>query len=291
MSDPIRDLKHELLAAAERQQGHTPARARRRRLQDHLPRYRLLMAAATLVIAAAVALLATLPWNDSPGFLARAEAALRPPAGTILHQKWEVTATSKDPACTVRRGPSESWIDETPPHRYRVLLGTLPPPDAPSVDPHALACSKWKAYEIGGDLDSGETLRFVPPNTLRLLPGQFSYPIDPLRDLRESISAGSAHDGGKTQLAGRTVQRIRVDPESACAFRDCPREPFYWYVDPKTFYPVAAEGAGGLGQTGRFFVPLHVVVRYVAFEYLPRTDANLALTAIRAQHPNATVSR
>ena len=32
----------------------------------------------------------------------------------------------------------------------------------------------------------------------------------------------------------------------------------------------------------------HVVVRYLTFEYLRRTDANLALTDIRAQHPNAT---
>jgi DNA-directed RNA polymerase specialized sigma24 family protein len=34
---------------------------------------------------------------------------------------------------------------------------------------------------------------------------------------------------------------------------------------------------------------LHIVDRYLRFEYLPRTDANLALTDIRAQHPNATV--
>ena len=108
MSDPIRDLKHELLAAAERQQGHIPARTGRRRLRDHLARYRLLLAAATLVIAAAAALLATPPWNDSPGFLARAEAALTPPAGTILHMKYEWTFTAKTLGCTVTRGSRRS---------------------------------------------------------------------------------------------------------------------------------------------------------------------------------------
>jgi hypothetical protein len=130
MSDPVGDLKHELLAAAARRLGHAPVRAGRRRLREHLPGYRLLLTSATLAIATAAALLVIAAWNDSPGFLARAEAALRPPAGTVLHQKWEVTATSKDPTCTVTRGPSESWIDQTPPHRYRVLLATLPPSDA-----------------------------------------------------------------------------------------------------------------------------------------------------------------
>ena len=48
----------------------------------------------------------------------------------------------------------------------------------------------------------------------------------------------SAHDEGRTQFDGRTVERIRVDPESACAFPACPRKPFYWYVDPKTNQPM-----------------------------------------------------
>jgi hypothetical protein len=30
-----------------------------------------------------------------------------------------------------------------------------------------------------------------------------------------------------------------------------------------------------------------LVTRFLNFDYLPRTDANLALTAIRAQHPDA----
>jgi hypothetical protein len=35
-------------------------------------------------------------------------------------------------------------------------------------------------------------------------------------------------------------------------------------------------------------VRVHLVTRYLAFEYLPRTAANLALTNVHAQHPNAT---
>jgi hypothetical protein len=289
MSDPVSDLKHELLAAAERRQGHAPVPAARRRLGERLGRHRLLLSLATLAIATAGALLVTSTWNDSPGFLTRAQAALRPPAGTILHQKWEVTTTSKEFGCAVRHGPSEIWIDETPPHRYRVLLNGPPPLEATAVDRRALACTNWKVIELGGALDSGETLRFVPPRTLRVLSGRFSYPLDLVTDLRDAISAGTAHDEGRTQFAGRTVARIRVDPPSTCAeFPRCPRERFYWYVDPETFYPVASEGAGGLRRPDRPFLPLHVVVRYSAYEYLPRTAANLALANIRAQHPGAT---
>jgi hypothetical protein len=288
MSDPVSDLKHELLAAAERRQGHAPLPSGRRRSRGRPGGgYRLLLISATLAIATAVGLLVTSPWSSSPGFLERAEAALRAPAGTVLHQKWVLTTTSTEPACTVRRGPSEIWIDQTPPHRYRVLLRTVPPPDA-ADDPRTLACSSWKGIELGGALDSGETLRFVPPNTLRASSGRFSYPLDLVKDLRGSISAGSAHVEGTTRFGGRKVVRIRVDPESPCSFPGCPRKPFYWYVDPKTFYPVAAEGAGGLKRLGRPFVPFHVVVRFLAYEYLSRTAANLALTDIRAQHPNAT---
>ena len=284
MSDPVRKLKRELLAAAERQHELAAVHAGRRRVRAHLGRNRLLLASATLVVAAVASLLSTAPWNTSPSFLARAEAALRPPAGTVLHQKWVVTTTSTEFACTVRHRPNESWVDQTPPHRYRVFLNSPPPPQALR---RALACWNGKGPELGGFLDSGETLEFVPPNTLRIAGGRFGFPVDPVADLRQSLNAGTAHDEGKTKLNGRTVERIRIDPERPCASPGCPRQPFYWYVDPKTFYPVGMEGPGGLSLGARPFLRLHVVARFLAYEYLPRTPANLALTDIRAQHPNA----
>lgn len=288
MSDPVGDLRQELLAAAERQQRHAAVRAGRRRLQGHSGRNRRLLAAATLPIAAAVALLFTAPWNNSPGFLERAQAALTPPAGTILHQKWELTSTSTDPACTVTHGPNEIWIDQTPPHRYRVLLNGLPP-DPANADPRALACSSGAASELGGTFDTGETLRFVPPNTLTVNPLRFVFPLDPVTDLREAISAGRAHDEGKTKLNGRTVERIRIDPPSACPDPVCPREPAYAYVDPETFHPVQTDcHCGVIALSGNPVVRLRMVMRYLTFEYLPRTDGNLTLTDIQAQHPNAT---
>ena len=287
MSDPVSDLKQELLAAAERQQARATAPAGRGQPRRRLARNRLLLTSATLVVVTAVALLFIAPWTDSPGFLARAEAALTPPAGTVLHMKWEVTSTSTDPACTVTRGPSEIWIDQTTPHRYRVLLNDLPP-DPANADPRALACSSETPSELGGAFDTGQTLRFVPPNTLSANPLRFVFPLDPVTDLREAISAGRAHDEGKAQLDGRTVERIRIDPPSGCSGPSCPREPSYWYVDPETFYPLQTVGPGDIAPPRRPVVRLHSVMRFLTFEYLSRTAANLALTDIQAQHPNAT---
>jgi hypothetical protein len=264
VSDPVAELKRELVAAAARQQ-----------TRSNGPR--LVLAVAAVVIAAAAALFITAPWTSSPGFLARAEAALTPPDGTILHLKWELTSIATDPACTVERGPSEVWIDQTPPHRYRAILGTLPPLDA-GADPRTLVCERWQPYEIGGTLGSGNTLRFEPPSTLRVLPGAFSFPVDPVEDLRASIRAGTAHDEGTATFDGRTVERVRVDGDPGR---------FEWYVDPGTFHPVAAAGDGALGPPGQDVVPLRVVVRYLDYEYLPRTAANADLADIRAQHPDA----
>ena len=85
MSNPASDLKQELPAAAERQQGHAPAPAGRRRWRGHLGRSRLLLTAATVAIAAVVALLVTASWGSSPGLFLKSKAALAPPPGTGLH--------------------------------------------------------------------------------------------------------------------------------------------------------------------------------------------------------------
>ena len=208
----------------------------------------------------------------------------------VLHQKWVATTTSAEFGCTVTHRPSEIWIDQTPPHRYRVLLSDPPPPTLLKAGRRALACWNGKGPELGGALDSDETLELVSPDELRPVKPRFVAPVDPVADLRQSLAAGTAHDEGTTTFDGRTVQRIRVDPDPRCASLGCPREPLYWYVDPKTFHPVGMEGPAGIDRPGRRFLRLDVVVRFLAYEYLPRTAANLALTDIRAQHPDATGS-
>jgi hypothetical protein len=291
MRDPVSDLRKELLAAAERRYGHAPVPRGHRSLRGHLGLRPLLLTSAALSIAAAVALLFTAPWSSSPSFLATAEAALTPPTGTVMHMKWEWTKTSTEAGCTVEVGPNEIWIDQAPPHRYRALVKELRPDLDPASatrrgpDVLALACSSGTPSEIGGEFDPpGVRLRFVPPNTLSFNQLIFEPDsLDPVADLREAIRAGQAHDEGKTELDGRTVERIRIDDPLPC----CPGEPAYWYVDPETFYPVETHAPGVMALPGRV-VRFHVVIRYPVFEYLPRTAANLALTDIRAQHPDAT---
>jgi hypothetical protein len=290
MSDPVRELKRELLAAAERQQRHVAVSAGRTRLPARLAGNRLLLTSATLAVTAAVALVVTAPWSTSPGFLERAQAALTPQAGTILHYKSEVTLTSTDPGCTVTR-PIEIWIDQTPPHRYRALTNVGPSADSTGGDLRALVCARGTPAELGGVLGRPEeTLIFVPPDTLTSSRVGLGLPPDPVARLRDAISTGTAHDEGKTQLNGRTVERLRIDP-IACTADDpsCPSEPGYAYVDPETFYPVEFSGPGGIRPLGGPPVAsFHVVDRFLLFEFLPRTAANLALTDIRAQHPDAT---
>jgi hypothetical protein len=289
MNDPIRDLKRELLAAAERQHGSAPMPTG---LWGRLraPR-RVLLVTASLSIAAALALVVSAPWSDSPGLLEEAQAALTAPPDTIRHDKWEVTSTSTEAACTVTRGPSELWTDTLPPYRWRVLLRDLPlveedvAPDVSEPD-----CWRGVTSELGSTSKPVCTaagcepiLSFAAPNTLRISPISIGFPPDPVQALRDAIDHGLAHDEGTTQLGGRTLERIRLDPPH-CDDSDqfCLREPTYAYVDPDTFVPVEIHPPEYLGVCS--------VVRFLTFEYLPRTPANLALTDIRAQHPDATVS-
>jgi hypothetical protein len=316
MSDPVADLKRELVAAADRRNGHAADGSGRGPSRGSVRRRRLLLASGALSIAAMVALLFAAPWGSSPTFLERAEAALTPPPDTILHMKWEVTSSATDPACSATRGPNEIWVDQAAAHRYRAVLDDPPPAGA---DPRSLACANGTWREVGGIVDPAcssaeqancttqDTLEFDAPNTLTVAPLQFVLPPDPVTMLREAISAGNAHHEGKTQLRGRTVERIRIDLPSAplfeptvCAFPSCAVG--HVYVDPATFHPIEMHGPtmyvmpppdGGVLIPPSAITPLariDVVDRYLTFEYLPRTEANLALTDIRAQHPNATVA-
>lgn len=261
---------------------------------------RTLLALAALATAGGIALFVNAPWRSSPGFLERAQAALTPPVGTILHMRWESGVGSIDPACSITRGPGyidspwalpgavappgageirvisawiargphEAWIDQTPPHPFRMIKAW------PNGSGECGSAGVTRR-EMGGDLDSGMELYFVPPDTLAVWPlGTGGRPPDPVRELRKAISAGRAHLEGRTQLDGRTVERIRIDapppcfePDAGCAS--------YAYVDPETFDLVRTERHG-------------IIDHYLTFEYLPRTAANVALANIETQHPGAT---
>lgn len=271
MSDPIDQLKRELLAAADRRQ--QPA-LRPRRSRTHFA-----AAAAALILAITASAITLNPWSNSTSVLAQAEAALRSTGDVVLHQEWVATTTSKRFGCTVTHRPSALWIDQAPPHRFRVRLNDAPPPRALRQDARALACWDGPGVELGGALDTRETQELTPEGEVRSAP-RFGYPVDLVADLRRALEERRARDHGETTRGGRAVRKIRVDPPEGCTARGCPREPTDWYVDPETFRPVAVEGPAVIDIPGRPLLELRSEVRFLVYEELPRTEANLALTGI-----------
>jgi hypothetical protein len=252
---------------------------------------RATLALAVLAGAVATALFASTPWKSSPGFLERAQAALSPPEGSVLHMRWNETHISEELGCTVELPTQELWIDQEPPHRFR-LLGWSLPGIPKGADPRTRACRhKGEIVEFGRTLDTLEAvLMFVPPNILTPATGTDLRPLpDPVGSLRQAIASGHARAEGEAVVDGRRVERIRIDP--LCGYPRCPDRPDYAYVDSDTFSFVRDESPSGFTFTpgpGFETFQFDVVVDYLTFEYLPRTAANLALTDIRAQHPDAT---
>jgi hypothetical protein len=294
MSNPVEDLKRELLAAAERQHQPAPGPIKERRFR-HAPMPRLLPIGAAVAVAAAAALFLTAPWTSSPGLLAKAAAALTVPPGRILHEKWTEVQHGVVPNGRTCTGESagEFWIDE-PTNRFRAVMrdGNAPYPHPPTWAQKMKGANACKpglppAYEIGGHVLGTGGFQFVPPNRLgRIAANVIPFgggPYDPAETLRHALRSGHARDLGRTKLNGRTVELITErycllaadGPGSTCVRRGADR----FYVDPKTFYPIEAVTANSTK-----------IIRFAAYEYLPRTSGNLALTNIRAQHPHARIS-
>lgn len=164
--------------------------------------------------------------------------------------------------------------------------------------------------EIAGALESssGRTQPGAVPPTLTYLPGgellhaklqvalgatlpgphdgAIEDGADPVGVLRSAIAEGRAQEAGSARYEGRTVERIRFDlprhlPADAPPLpADAPKfhSQAYAYVEPGTLHPLEI-------VFGRD------TYRFLAYEYLPASAANRALTSIRAQHPHARITR
>jgi hypothetical protein len=148
--------------------------------------------------------------------------------------------------------------------------------------------------ELGGISGSGVAFEFLPTTRRLERRGEPFFDPDPVEFLRDALSSGRAFDDGATQFRGRPVKRIRFTvgpcPQQA---PDCPSEEIYAYVDPETLKPAAIVSPQNFfgGRSPDSIVRFRWVDRYLIYEYLPRTEDNLALTDIWAQHPYATGPR
>jgi hypothetical protein len=251
------------------------ARPGRSRRGAFAPRRRFAVAIAVLATAVAVALGVTTPWTHAPGIIdkhivARAEAALTLPAGTVLHMKWE-DAEAGNPTTTT----FEIWLGHDGLYHGFVTDGAT-----------------GQRVEIGGTEDLRRSVEYDPrTNAIGTgLVNGMSYSIgDDVAVLRKELAKGMATADGETTIDGQRVARIRLHSIGL----DCKPVVDYLFVDPKTFYPVeyrvtvfASRGSTTPHVT---YARAPLVRRFRTFERLPATPANRRLTSITALHPTAKV--
>jgi hypothetical protein len=216
----------------------------------------VLRVAAVGAVAAAVALgvLSVLP-GSGPSAVERAQAALTPSAGTILH-----TVVITTGSATNRAQRTETWQLNAPPYDQRQV-------GMRGAWPLESATSNGRPEVYYGRLD---TIYTVPPGTE--LP-----PPRPPKDGAQRIL-----DVMRNHLASGKVreERLIVDGRDVIRFVSSVWKGMI-LVDADTYEPIEWRMVSdeGIQETNRF----------QTYELLPATKANLALLSLRAQHPGATI--
>lgn len=240
------------------------ARAGRRTL----PRRPLVLTlSAALAVALAVVLALVAPWSGGPSIVDRAAAAIVQGSDTVLHQRVEMTSTNLATGAALGRHTLELWLDGAAPHRYRAFF--QPPFTS-------------RTLEVGGSAASLHAAVYRPAtNTFDTHSLQLRITgVNALDVIRQALASGDAVPQGTTQLDGRRVLRILVHGSGP------KRTDEVYYVDPQTYDPVEIDGQGFLVDGAKRY-HVSTVERFLTFEFLPRTAANLRLTDIRAMHPTA----
>ena len=167
---------------------------------------RLLLAAATVAIVAAVALLVTAPWEQLARHSRQSPSGphATPRVGPTHEMGGDSTPDRPSVHCHARSGAKFGSI-KTAPHRYRALLFDHSSQFCRAI-PARYVCSKSTRFEWGGTLDLRRTgrgrsglcrrtaeLQHVTPSFSRGTPWQI---------FAQAITTGNAHDEGKTQLEG-----------------------------------------------------------------------------------------
>jgi hypothetical protein len=183
--------------------------------------------------------------------LRQVRRAVTPPAGVVLHEKALTTIGSM----TV---DYEFWQRSDEPHAYRVDKA---------------------GFE--GAYTGSATQTFDPAtNTIVERPADQAEPyIDPVAEVRQLLAEGSAHIVGTTEIDGERLLEITASSSSDTLLDGT------LYVDATTYHPVRAE----LGPSACHDCGGPEQIRFLVYEYLPATPANVGLTSLTAQHPDARV--
>ena len=135
-------------------------------------------------------------------------------------------------------------------------------------------------------LPSDNTLHVLPPQTKLPAPGGSPGTGDRLLDdIREYLASGEARTDGTITVNGREALRIVFAGSdgastSPAALRAHAIARVY-LVGAQTYEPIELRDVGDDATV--------VTSRFVTYESLPATAANLALLSLRKQHPGATV--
>jgi hypothetical protein len=217
---------------------------------------RLLVLIGVIVAASAAALAITAPWSGTPTLLERASAALTRKPGAVLHEQFETIETNPRSG-KVTRHLTDVW--NGPNGRFRAFLRPGP---GGTLD------------EVGSMSSSGRILRFDPGTNTITDAGFFFRFGDPVAYIKKALSDGNARDIGRTTIAGRIVEEIRDAPANSDNSRI--------FIDPRTYDPVEAtaiEEINGVREP--------TVIKFLIYQQLPATPANLRLADIKAEHPHA----
>jgi hypothetical protein len=234
-------------------------------------RPRRLVVRTVLVAAGAVAValgvLSVLP-GSGPSVVERAAAALTVSDGSILHVVQVGTATNPDGVTATMR--VETWEQSTSPYDRRdITVGGNRRLESGSENDQAelydpAANTLYVPQVPATGATSGKPVAGKPQAPAERASGdRYKEKILSL------LASGELHEDGHVTVQGRDAIRLVSEDGSV-----------QLSVDAGTYEPIEWRDTAG-GWTA--------VAQFPTYEHLPSTDANRALTSLRAQHPSAAI--
>jgi hypothetical protein len=232
-------------------------------------------------VAVWLGVLSVLPGGGGPSAVARAEAALSPSGGTILHTVVVTTRAHTDGStvcfqptssltCT---GTIETWQLNSPPYDQRYVQSVQDGLGRELATADGLAqyydARTNTIYTVAPDAGPRAQQAAPPREGVQRL----------LDNLRELLASGEAREDGRVEVDGRDAIRIVFRPRDG---RD--RALFggsTLVVDAATYEPIEFISISDDGW--------RITERFRTYALLPATEENMALLSLTEQHPDAAI--